>query len=223
MRPALRVVVAGIVYDESLEFGGDHRAHGGAAPRRENLGLPDDVLIELDRQVPSSHETSPELCSTVCHVHPQRTLGMTAPERGVWRHGRASDGWGGEDSVSVQSGSIRGVAATIATAGVLLYAWWATGLRPFTGGANVAVVGAGVVAMVIGRAAPVTTTPSSPPVGARAAGWMGLFAELVAYFQHPRYEHPTVSSLVNSALDSHIARWVAFAAWLVAAAGLARR
>ncbi|MDP9442796.1 MAG: hypothetical protein M3P34_11620 [Actinomycetota bacterium] len=55
-------------------------------------------------------------------------------------------------------------------------------------------------------------------LAAAAAGW-----ELAAYLQHPRVDHPTLSSLANAALDSSPARAVAFVLWLLAAAELARR
>ena len=47
--------------------------------------------------------------------------------------------------------------------------------------------------------------------------------QVIAYVQQPRDEHPTLSSLTNAALDTHVARAVAFLAWLAAAVELARR
>jgi ABC-type nitrate/sulfonate/bicarbonate transport system permease component len=71
------------------------------------------------------------------------------------------------------------------------------------------------------------------PVGAAEPSralwpWVALAAaiamwQLVAYLQGPRTDHPTLSSLTNALLDSHPARAVAFAAWLLTAAELARR
>jgi hypothetical protein len=54
---------------------------------------------------------------------------------------------------------------------------------------------------------------------------VGLLAaiQVFAYVQEPRDEHPTLSSLTNAALDSHVARAAAFVAWLAAAVELARR
>jgi len=120
----------------------------------------------------------------------------------------------------------RGPAFAVGLAVVALYAWWATGLRPFSGGAALAVVGAGIVAMAIGQAvlAPVEHRPAQGAI----VGWLALLAalavwQLIAYVSQPRFEHPTLSSLANSVLDSHPARAVAFVAWLVAGAGVARR
>jgi hypothetical protein len=60
------------------------------------------------------------------------------------------------------------------------------------------------------------------------ATWAALAAtagawQLVAYLQHPRADHPTLSSLANEVLDSHLARAVTFVVWIAAARGLARR
>ena len=54
------------------------------------------------------------------------------------------------------------------------------------------------------------------------AGAMGLW-ELQAFLQHPRSEHPTLSSLSNDLLASPSSRAVAFALWLALGVWLARR
>jgi len=112
------------------------------------------------------------------------------------------------------------------TAGVFAYAWWATARPPFTTTATLAVVGAGLTAMVVGHA----RRPQPEPLPGRAGvvRWMVLLAalagwQLLAYVQQPRSEHPTLSSLTNAALDGHAVRALAFTAWLGAGAWLARR
>lgn len=112
------------------------------------------------------------------------------------------------------------------TAGVFVYAWWATGRRPFTATATLAVVVAGIATMAIGQAG--RSQHVVRPTVAGATGWLVLLValagwELLAYVQEPRMEHPTLSSLVNAALDTHTGRAVAFAAWLVVGYRLARR
>jgi hypothetical protein len=112
------------------------------------------------------------------------------------------------------------------TAGVFAYAWWATGRRPFTATATLAVVGAGLVTMAIGQAR--RRRNDARPALADAVGWLvPLVAlagwQLLAYVQEPRSEHPTLSSLTNAALDTHTGRALAFAAWLVGGVQLARR
>lgn len=47
--------------------------------------------------------------------------------------------------------------------------------------------------------------------------------ELQAFLQHPRREHPTLSSLSNELLRSQAWRGVALLLWLAAGAWLARR
>jgi hypothetical protein len=110
-------------------------------------------------------------------------------------------------------------------AALLAFAWWATGLRPFTGFAYAVVVGSGVAAMLWGRRRP------RPPVRPWPAGgllvWAGLVLvlaawQVAAFVQHPRFQHPTLSSLANVALEPRAVRAVAVAVWLVAAARLAR-
>lgn len=113
------------------------------------------------------------------------------------------------------------VAAAVAT-----YCWWATGLRPFSWLALLAVVGPGVAAGAWGsRLPPILRSVSLSPVHtavlalllAAVAGW-----ELAAYLQQPRSDHPTLSVLVNRALDPHPVRALALLLWLVCAATLAR-
>jgi hypothetical protein len=110
-------------------------------------------------------------------------------------------------------------------------AWWVVGLQPFSGGATVAVVGAGAAVMIIGwwerrRRQTVDTTDDRDVAGVAVwAAWAVVAGawQLAAYLQHPRDDHPTVSSLTNALLDSHVTRAVAFVLWIVAARGLARR
>jgi hypothetical protein len=121
---------------------------------------------------------------------------------------------------------MRFTTALAVTAALVAYAWWATGLAPFAATTTVAVVGAGVVAMTVGarehcRAVPPLST-SDAVVWTVLLGTLAAW-QLAAYFQQPRSQHPTLSSLANTVLDTHPARTVAFVAWLAGAACLARR
>jgi len=119
------------------------------------------------------------------------------------------------------------------TAGLLglavgVYAWFASGLQPFTLPSLVTVVGGGVVAMVVGSRLPHVRHSTSVPAVGGAWPWLALTAalaawELQSFVQHPRHDHPTLSSLSNTALASHGPRAVALLAWLAGAAWLARR
>ena len=116
------------------------------------------------------------------------------------------------------------VAAALAT---VAYAWWAAGLRPFTWPALVAVGVAGVVAIVVGTCRPRPSGSGGHHTGG-ARAWGILFAllvawELAAYLQHPRADHPTLSSLADQVLDGRPARALAFLAWMAVGADLARR
>lgn len=56
--------------------------------------------------------------------------------------------------------------------------------------------------------------------------WVALLAalaiwEVAAFEQHPRNEHPTLSSMTDSALTPEPVRAAAFIGWLAVGAGLA--
>ena len=109
---------------------------------------------------------------------------------------------------------------------VLAYGWWAVSLRPFSGWATVVVLGTGVAAMAVGSARRQPEGRRRPRAGAWAWGTLAGVAgawQLAAYLQHPRDDHPTLSSLTNALLDAHPTRAVAFALWVAAAAELGRR
>jgi hypothetical protein len=124
-------------------------------------------------------------------------------------------------------GAVRMAAAVVLLGG----AWRVVALPPFSGGATVVVVGAGVVAMVAGwweRRRGRAPAAGGGDDGAGVASWVVLALvagawQLASYLQHPRTDHPTLSSLTNALLDSHVTRAAAFVLWLVAARGLARR
>jgi hypothetical protein len=61
----------------------------------------------------------------------------------------------------------------------------------------------------------------SPGVAVWAALFVALAGwELAAFLQHPRVDHPTLSSLAEGVLHYHPARAVAFLAWLGLGASL---
>jgi hypothetical protein len=116
--------------------------------------------------------------------------------------------------------------AVLAGLATVAYAWWATGLAPFSLGATAAVVGAGLVAIAAGRR---VRRPAPRRVTVRqAAPWVVLASaagavQLASFVQTPRDDHPTISSLTNALLDSQPARAAALACWLALAVELARR
>ena len=82
----------------------------------------------------------------------------------------------------------------MAAVAAVAYAWWVTGLRPFSGLAPWAVAVVALAAL-----------------------------QLSAWASEPRADHPTLSSLTNAALDPRPARVAAVVAWLAGAAWLGRR
>jgi hypothetical protein len=127
----------------------------------------------------------------------------------------------------VRTGTLRWlwIGGLLATAG--LYAWWATSLRPFTRPSLAVVPAGGLVAMAFGA----TRLPPRRPLGAppRYVGVWAVIAavlvvwQLATFLQHPRAEHPTISSLANTGFESHPVRALALLLWLLGAAALARR
>jgi len=123
----------------------------------------------------------------------------------------------------------RAARALVAAALVAVYGWWAVGLPPFSGTATVAVIGAGAAAAAwAGWHRRRSGSRAGGTQEARLAPWAVLTAaavvwQLAAFVQRPRDDHPTLSSLANTALDSHAARTAAFVAWVIATVALVRR
>ena len=109
------------------------------------------------------------------------------------------------------------------------YAWWASGLRPFTRASLAATMLGGAVSIVVGMGGPpARRSPQGGVAGAGHAAWAALFLllaawELIFFLQQPRADHPTLSSLANTVLAERPTRSLAFALWLLLGAGLARR
>lgn len=126
-------------------------------------------------------------------------------------------------------GAIRTGRAVHQVAGAIFllgYAWWAVSLPAFSKTATMAVLLAGGAAVVWGARKDRRRRPEVEL--RRAAPWallavVGGLWQMAAYLQHPRDEHPTLSSLTNALLDSHPARSAALVLWLVATSELSRR
>ena len=141
-----------------------------------------------------------------------------------------------EDPGGDRSGARRGAVGpslvALAVPAVLIwpYAWWAVGRPPFSAAAAAAVLVPGVAAAgVVGVARARRDRPGRPPSAAAGVRrWAGLVAlaaawQLAAYLQHPRHDHPTLSSLANAMLESQAARTAAFVAWLAVTVALVWR
>lgn len=117
-----------------------------------------------------------------------------------------------------------GIGVIAATAGG--YAWWATDLRPFTLPSLVVVLLSGAAAAALGATLIPRHIrpfgPRQPLAWAVLAAAVGLW-ELVSFLQHPRSEHPTLSSLANTVFENHPARTLGLLLWLALCAWFARR
>ena len=118
----------------------------------------------------------------------------------------------------------------MAVVAVFAYGWLVTGLPPFSTVATVAVIGSGaLVALESGRHRRVIRPARDDVVTPRAAAAWALLAATVAAWQvaalvqHPRVDHPTLSSLANDMLEPRPLRTVAFVGWLAGMAWIARR
>lgn len=134
-----------------------------------------------------------------------------------------------------QTSPVRWFGPTV-TMAAAAYAWWATGVAPFTTTAYVAVgIPVAVVALTASldpRRDDAMTAPRSPATGTFSAavpwavlGGVALVLELVALSLGGRsHTVPTLSTVVDHALSRHPMRFVLFSAWLaVAALPLVRR
>jgi hypothetical protein len=137
----------------------------------------------------------------------------------------------GGDRAGSRAGTVTpAVVAAVSAVLIWLYGWWAVARPPFSAAATAAVVLPGVAAAgVAGRTRAHGGWHGRPhPATGSVRYWLGLAAlaaawQLAAYLQHPRHDHPTLSSLANAALASHPARAAAFVAWLAVTVALVRR
>ena len=114
-------------------------------------------------------------------------------------------------------------AVVVVVALALVYAWFASALRPFTHPEAIAVA----IPIVIGGIA-LLRRPTRPAGDAAATGtrrgiwvWRGLLGaflvwELVSFRLSPRVDHPTISSIADAAMSTHPGRFAVFVAWLAA-------
>ncbi len=109
------------------------------------------------------------------------------------------------------------------------YCWFATDLRPFTAPIDAAVaVPSLIVAGLAFRPQSAAGVGTRTSMGADreaakwrdAAPWAVLFGllaafEVAAYFSSPRRDHPTLSSIADSLMNTHPGRAAEFALWLL--------
>jgi predicted PurR-regulated permease PerM len=111
------------------------------------------------------------------------------------------------------------VLATIAAA--LVYSWIAAGFRPFTWPMRVAVLVPVALALVVSWSRPRDRVERARDRVAGLMVWVTLLVlllawELIALFQSPRQDHPTLSSISDDVMSVHAGRAAMFAVWLAA-------
>jgi hypothetical protein len=117
--------------------------------------------------------------------------------------------------------------ATALVTVALAYAWIAGGLRPFTWPAAVSTTLGGVAIFALAWRYRGDTTPD-PHDGRYLVAWTAWLVavtgwELWALSMTPRSTHPTLSSMINSAMETHPGRSIAVLAWLALGWWLAGR
>lgn len=104
------------------------------------------------------------------------------------------------------------------------YCWFSSDLRPFTVPIDVAVAIPALIVAVLAwgpRASRGSMAADRETVKWRdAAPWAVVFGLLAAfevaeYFSSPRRDHPTLSSIADSLMSTHLGRAAAFALWLL--------
>lgn len=105
----------------------------------------------------------------------------------------------------------------LSVAAALVYCWYAAELRPFTVPMDAAVAfPAAVIAVLAGRGPAPLRRPTRPK---EAWPWAALFGllvlvELTAYLSSSRAAHPTLSSMADALMGTHIGRSATMVAWL---------
>jgi len=112
-------------------------------------------------------------------------------------------------------------------AALVVYGWWFTGRQPFSGGALLALFGAaaGLIALSTAHRARADRsgrdemTAHAPALRRSVIAWSVTVTalvgwELLALFSHPRSDHPTISSLLETAMENHALRFGVYLLWL---------
>jgi hypothetical protein len=120
-------------------------------------------------------------------------------------------------------------ALAIAVVAVLVWSWFASGVRTFTRPAEVLTfIPALAVLLVTLLRRPRRVAQSRAPYRARGVGlWVAWLVALVGWemfqlFSQPRERHPTISSLLNTLISTHPSRFAGYVLWLVAGGLLVR-
>ena len=103
----------------------------------------------------------------------------------------------------------------------LVYAWFASALRPFTHPEAIAVAIPIVIAGIAVLRRPARRAGDAAETGTRRGIWvwrgfLGAFLvwELISFRLSPRVDHPTISSIADAIMSAHPGRFIMVVAWL---------
>lgn len=184
---------------------------------------------------------SSALCRCAAAISPALPAALAPPFRRPRRprsaqagRGPAIPGSGRRPGLARRPAARRRLALPLLLAGGLLYAAVAGSFSRYSWPVTVAVVGPGTLAVAIGWQGPPRPRPVRAGVAARRAAWWavplvtGGLWELTALAGQPSLTtdspaHPTISTLTDPLLASHLGRSLFLASWLILGGWLIER
>jgi lysylphosphatidylglycerol synthetase-like protein (DUF2156 family) len=127
------------------------------------------------------------------------------------------------------------IAPAIAVVAVLVWSWFASGVRTFTRPAEVLTFVPAFAVLVLtlwprsrGTKRSQQSRRNNAPYNPRGlALWLALLVAVIGWemfqlFSKPREHHPTISSLLNTVISTHPSRFAGYLLWLIAGGLLVR-
>jgi amino acid transporter len=127
------------------------------------------------------------------------------------------------------------IAPAIAVIAVLVWSWFASGVRTFTRPAEILTFVPAFAVLVLtlwprsrGTKRSLQRRRKDTPYSARGvAVWLALLVAVIGWemfqlFSKPRERHPTISSLLNTLISTHPSRFAGYLLWLIAGGLLVR-
>jgi hypothetical protein len=127
------------------------------------------------------------------------------------------------------------IAPAIAVVAVLVWSWFASGVRTFTRPAEVLTFVPAFAVLLLtlwprsrGTKRSAQRRRNDTPYNPRGlALWLALLVAVVGWemfqlFSKPRERHPTISSLLNTVISTHPSRFAGYLLWLIAGGLLVR-
>jgi hypothetical protein len=121
------------------------------------------------------------------------------------------------------------VALAIAVVAVLVWSWFASGVRTFTRPAEVLTFVPAFAVLLLtlwprsrGTTRSLQRRRNNTPYNPRGLSlWLALLVAVIGWemfqlFSKPRERHPTISSLLNTLISTHPSRFAGYLLWLIA-------